>query len=964
MPCNWSTMASFLLRSTQARGTVHGRARSGFTSLQVTSTGIGFTTRVGLPPFLRAFRGLATAAAAAPRQDASLSTISPATASSIRSASSSLSTAQVALAAAQAVRLCIKGGNYGDALYVVNSACQSVLQGPLSNPRKDPMKLEPIDFGCPVPPRLAAHAFLHGLIRGGYAKKAKVYANLMILAGIPIRTRTLESVISSLTTRPSPLPKFGPFARISPTPAISKHTVFQLQGATIRDARTRAAFYVLMQARTFGQKRTERMYRVLIETLLMQGEILVASLLFVLLLKDFEAQMQKTKSSEDPGGEDYLSHAHLNVAYPSQAALNRTPYPNPVLSTKILQRIEAHPDTAANPQCLQSLAIFAMLLDTGQIDNHRVAGLISALYRYPRTSARVWILRDGRLVRVHAYEYFHSVLQRLIDSMAGKYPSRPVPNLSTRTYNSLLSYALRHRLSPQMASVVLQHMCDVRKRAPDIVTLNILLRSGTLLRKLSISKHALAMLRQSACRAGDTKIFGVNTSVAKDASSEAGAPRQTGVSSEGESNEEVDVAPKLAGALHRLRREELVLPNRMHLKGIKPTKHTISSFITHLTSTGRPDLVTEMLFEVLPELAVVHHPATVSSTTTHMRFRKRSQALRRAAAHGPYVYASLINALVKARQIGLAERVFILGQYAERASGDPDLAGSVQPWRLSVHAYTALMQGYAAVWRRRVPLGDKDARTALLQQCDPEWRPKARQQYHGYVQLVNMLEEQDRLFEQRRRRQLTRPQLARRNAAMLYRSMLSGGRALFEAIARNAYLGDDIPTARRGARLPPPLMPDARFFNAALRLFLPPHLAAEPPVGKRCTPRYWRRAIARAADLRKRMRIGVGGNVPPTLYKIAAAMVEFGFKVPPAYQPLLLSKWEPAVLRPRRRRRTDAARRPHEYPWRPRTRFNPYQLPVAKTRGLPIRRKTMKHLLGRGQGVRRVQGASTTETVS
>ena len=62
---------------------------------------------------------------------------------------------------------------------------------------------------------------------------------------------------------------------------------------------------------------------------------------------------------------------------------------------------------------LQSLAFFAMLLDTGQLHTHRVAGVINALYSCPTTNARVWILRDGQMVQVEAYQYFHDVLKRL-----------------------------------------------------------------------------------------------------------------------------------------------------------------------------------------------------------------------------------------------------------------------------------------------------------------------------------------------------------------------------------------------------------------------------------------------------------------------------------------------------------------------------------------------------------------------
>ncbi|RPD62076.1 hypothetical protein L226DRAFT_508987 [Lentinus tigrinus ALCF2SS1-7] len=855
---------------------------------------------------------------------------------SLSATTAHLSDAQVSRVTAQAVRLCIRDGDFGDALYVVNSACHSVLRDPLHT--QDPQeqnstsKLEPIAFGRPVSPRLAAHAFLHGLVRKGYASKAQTYAKLMVRAGIPIHSATMEAVIASVRTSSSILPRFGPFARVIPRRG---RDVLQLQPGKVKDACARAAIELLQTARTFGQRRTERMYHVLISTLLMQGEIIVATLLFALLMKDWE--VSKNHASTPDGAKDWISYEHLGQASPLPAVLSHTPYPDlkamgDILATidKVFARMSDSTSDPAIFPYLQSLAVFAMFLDTGQLHTHRTGSLIRTMYHCPKTNARVWILRDGEMVSVKAYPYFHEVLKRLVNSL-GDRPKRVPPTLSRRSYNALLSYSLRHQLSPGMARKVLNHMCVKRSPpiAPDIATYNVLLRAGTLLRQLCISEAALAALRSGSAKLSSASlnellsqepapVDTVNNSQAIPSS----VATSTLAASPGSSHSPSDLPPSnFTAALTRLETETFNLPQKVASPGVVPRVNTftLTSFVTHLTSTGRSESIVPVLFDILPELFIIDHPATNGVAVRQLLNLSRQDALRRAAQHGPYVYSSLINAMAKAGEVGLAERVFILAQQAERASYVPSFGA--QPWRLPVEAYTSMLQCYTRVVHGRLPKHKRSQHYlgALLLERDSAWQPKAGHYRQGYAQYVYRMQMRKRVEG------LTQRQRGRRNAMLLYRSMMSGGRSLLQQMILSHTSRPMATTTRRAPTGGEPswfvLLPDERFFNAALKLFSRP--ARRRSIGTHT-----------AAEQDETLR----ARCPPLLRQLAIAIINNGYSIPERYHRQLVRGWKGpmTVKRPRR----SHVRRPYAFPPMPADSARGVaSIPTVKTRGLPMRRK-------------------------
>ena len=858
-------------------------------------------------------------------------------------------------------------------MYVVNSACYSILRDPLQPSGKEGSvsQLRPISFGRPVSPRLSAHAFLHGLIRGGYTRKAQTYGKLMIEAGIPIRPRTLETIITSSLSRPSTLFKLGPFARLTPKRRVDiTSTTLKLETGFVSEKCTRAALELLQTARTFGQARTERMYRVLVDTLLMQGEIIVASLLFVILLQDWELRKLQDGGSDEPA-KDHITYSHLGVPPPHPYNILNAPYPDMRIMGKIVETVKQsfgglsdNDGVKSRLPYLQSLAFFAMLLDTGQLHTHRVAGVINALYSCPKTNARVWILRDGQMVQVEAYQYFHDVLKRLILTLSSQDPLRPPPNLSKRSYNSLLSYSLRHRFSPWMASQVLQHMCVDRTppMAPDIVTFNILLRSGTLLRNLKISEAVLTALRLGSeefkienSPFHEPSLATDELAVDEPAADESVAdePVADGARSSAPDSstddtpgpifvEDIPHSDFLAAKAHLSREtftapKELLASVRTTTGTLKPSIYTLTSFITHLTSTGRPDAIAAVLFDILPELNVIvaDHPATNGSANLHSTLTYKA-ALKLAVSRGPYVYAAMINALVKAGEIGLAERVFILAQQAAIGSSNPNFVKHGRSWRLSVHAFTSLMQGYARLALGRLPAYKREREyvgTTLLAR-DVSWLPQARHYDAGYAQYVYAMRQESIAISLRR---YNKRQTSRRNATLLYRAMMTGARSILARFI--AQCPTTVDSARVRTRRDSAIWwwrtrPDARFFNAALELFAAGSRAER---SKRRSSRFWHRRWRRAERRFEQTGKAETDKWTPMLHKVTQAMVAHGFDVPVAYRHLLVGKWK-APMKAKRKRKT-VIHAPYSFP--PPTAHQRrwmHSLPTVKTRGLPVRR--------------------------
>lgn len=846
-----------------------------------------------------------------------------------------LTRAQISRASAQAVRQCTPA----DALYIVNSLHFS-MYGHLKEealrvldearratrlPLQQHVKFTPIDFGQPVSPRLSAHCFLHMLLRRGHSYQAAKFARLMIQNGLRIRTFTMESVVKAVSTtkREGLLAHHHAWSR-PPNKYPAQVLIFSQK--LFSSPGHEAAFQILRLAREQGQRRSEAMYDTLISACLLQGEIIVAALLFACLVKDWQlrAAARRNKANTEDASrrqmaddevvrqtalDERLSWVRKHISWDS---IVHAPYPEVILLKKITHRIE---DTFANDprpdsddpelqEALQALAILAALVEEGNIHFGKISPLLRALYNAPKGSTRVWKYRDKKPVSVRAYTYFHEVLLRLVQSLRNP-SAMAVPPLDTRSCNSLLHYSLRHRFSPTLATYVMEYMFNERSFRPDIKTFNVLLRSGTTLRREDLSEVAVRIIRRLQGQDNSTTEVNLEPELVVDFTTH-------GVRGQALSD------PRFTRALDRLRYQVLHIPATALNSSVpmKADEATVVGYIAHLTAIGQPYIIVKVLFDILPELASVDHPSWGDLPPEERELpgkRSRRECLKRAVMLGPRFFSVLLNALSKAGKTGLAERVWILAKHAERASWTEGFLPGVEPWYLPVAAYTSMVQSYANETRKGLP------KQSLGKDGNIVWVPRSKNYVRGWARLIYR--------GQKTRQRERRYQTARAMANELLRAMMSGGSAVVRSLI---HLEQALPNGYSSSAISVP-RPDARFFNAALKLFRPtPWMFARRP---RTHPARTRRFLRWAQN--KFAVVGLKStHWDPVLQEIAEAMIQIGYPLPPAFRHLFIGRYNLATehFRPP----ITADRSPYLFP-RPRHRFRPHALPTSKSRGLPIR---------------------------
>ncbi|EKM59546.1 uncharacterized protein PHACADRAFT_205765 [Phanerochaete carnosa HHB-10118-sp] len=859
---------------------------------------------------------------------------------------SSMTAAQISRAAAQAVRV----SPPQDALYILNSLFYSTLtpgekesvhdieevyRTTPRSPLDVHVPFKPIDFGQPVSPRLASHSFLHALLRRGQPSQAAQLAESLMKQGHRVQPSTLEATVKALCESDK---SFWDRRRASTLPrSLHSRHVLDISNDSFSHPGNAIASLILIHARKYGQERSERMYETLVRACLLHGEIVVAALLFALLVKDWQVNSARklaeaeaasranavvTEESSDTTVYGRRARYGLDV----DALLRRTakhrnipwtsfehaPYPTAGLLKQITDRIEVifleEADSVGGgehlQEPLQALTILAMLIEEGDIHFGKLSPLIRTLYKTPKTEHRVWKRQHGKPVQINAYRYFHGVLSRMIKSL--KDPTRmKLPPLDTRACNSLLQYALRHRLSPALASNVLEHMVVHRDLAPDPITLNVLLRSGTVLRREDISDTALRILRR--LNQHDTSAL-VNL--------------EPCVIFRGNRRQRTATRSSFGHAMIRLREENITFPEKMldSRSSMQADEVTVVSYITHLTSTGQPDVIPNVLFLILPELATVDHPSwgqlsleerdiTLDST--------REESVKRGVALGPLFFTVVLNALTKTGKTGLAERVWLFAKTAERASWIDGFLPGTEPWCLPVSAYTSIMQCYANEGRKGLPIRKVTEDGRVI------WVPRSNNHVRGWARLVYQTQRR----EGGESRNWKRFRAARTMARILLRAMLSG----ISAVARSLLHIEQTVRAANAKITTTLPKPDARFFNAALKLFHP--LPGMLPRRMRTTRSRLRRFLRWAhAVYGQHGRKAEHWDI--LLQDIAEAMINAGYPVPPAFRHLFIGRYSPgmASFRPP----VTLIRSPFSYP-RPRYRFRPHALPTSKTRGLPVR---------------------------
>lgn len=817
---------------------------------------------------------------------------------------SPLTQAQLSRAACHAVRMAFQHpiGGVEDAYLILNSLRYSSLSPTASEQPSQAVKdfeRIAIKFGQPVSSRLASHALLHGLLRIGRKYDAARLASQMMETGVGLRSKTLKIVIRGLVPSSSPARR-GPIKFPKTSGYIPNHSLSGLLPMA-QNQSTRLALELLSLAGKTHQRRTGGMFSTLMTICLINGEIILASLIFGFVINEY--QLRQTLAVHfKTGTPEYAISAAQDVTearsrYHHLAVEHLIPNRRMLLS--MLREIEGtmvkDGDTEESQHSLnsslQALANLATLLDHLQIPFTDIGPLLRTLSKCPRTDEMVWVVDWwAQPKQVEAYPYFHEVIQRLTRSLPKKisklnvppegptqllyfrYRKKVQPPLDLHAYNTLLNYTLRHCHSPEGADQILHHMLRQRKPPlqPDIATYNILLRSATLLRQNSIAQEALKGLRVQFSRVHDSS----DPPPPKARGHPATTPMLTPVHTQ---------SPKLSAALHAMHNQTTVSPELTRFL-IQLDTHSLSTYITYLTSTGQPHLVADLIFDVFPELRPIPHAVQISFSTDELhltRKRTRDMCMGRAVWYGPHVLCAMLNALWKAGKPGLAKCVWCLALQAERKSQD-----SATPWSLPVHAYTTIIQCYVEEMKR-------PWLNPLYSNLSPH---QAREEARRYGMAI---------YRRMRRRAL---ELRRSQDAL--------------PITR---------AAKRNFQIP---LPDARFFNVLLELF-----------AKHSRPRHAMRNMAhyrhnfRQAQARYAQSGAVSRYWHPKLREISKEMAKAGFAVPPSLRHVFVGRFSEGTLH--RDLPQPLERRPLVYA--PYTRqSSPFSLVTLKDRGSYDRDKPRK----------------------
>ncbi|KAJ8085933.1 hypothetical protein PM082_004752 [Marasmius tenuissimus] len=802
-----------------------------------------------------------------------------------------ISAAQTSRAAWKAVRVSMQAGDLASATLVLNSARHSQ-----PTHRKNRSSAV-IDFNVPISPRLCAHALLHGLIRLGMNQKAYRLAQHLMADGVRVHPKTLESLVHGVldsSGKPSSIngELFIRWKALLPT-----HSVLYLSPAVSSDPSIRCAIQILQAAREHNRQHSERMFSAVIKACLLHGELLAASLIFTAIVKAWTLKDSvPVHVSQTTDGQPTISGPQAPTSPLYRSHLRPALMLSIVSSIlEIIDRDGMHSDDGvfevAFQAALQALANLACLLDLRQLPFGNVASLVRALYSCPKVDNKVWILDyHGKRQHVRAYDYFHGVLEHLakhpprhLDSE--KFPPRRrtwTPILDMDSCNSLLHYSLRHRLSAELSQNVVHYINQYH--TPNTTTINILLTSGRLLRISGLAENALTHLHM---RVGDDE-----------------KPLPIPL---------IDT-PKIAMNSHSeaIREVEAECLDKHLTSSVQSSlaadAYSLSAYITYLVSTGRADTVAAILFDLLPELSIVDHPSWGSANPRLVKLlcaESREACIRRVVPYGPYLFVALLNALRKAGQVGLAERVWMLAKLAERASWDKAMRGNSGPWLLPVHAYTIMIQCYG----RQVIQGP-----LAVASSEKWWRPSSDTRLRGWAKLV--------LSSPKRRNKSPSSK-----TVSVYNSMMVGAREVYRELTR-LHAPMHIP---RSVEIP---KPDARFFNAMLNATTRHSQMCRRRA--RTSPSHWKQHVGFARWLYAKLGTPVRH---PNVYleEITLDMMKHGLPLPVGLKYLLVGRHSIAMGR-YQPTFVGLDKRPYAYPRLP-TKTSPFTLPTTKTKGLPLQRR-------------------------
>ncbi|KLO09926.1 hypothetical protein SCHPADRAFT_543839 [Schizopora paradoxa] len=798
----------------------------------------------------------------------------------------------VSRASAQAVRIACKQGMIPEAFAIVKSihqafhASSTTLTAESSTP-PTATSLHPLLTGGNVSPRLASHALLHGLIRSGHTEKAGELAYSLLQRGTLVRTKSLEHAIGHLCSSGPGAATSNHETPVEPYGRPPKWT----KGASpqlVENACTRLALQIFFAAKQHKQQRTKQMLQSLIDACLLQGEILVVSILFAFLIKQWQVRqaIEGGKTKVDVAAEmDPFPIEKSNWEGPDHDY--HYPYPDRSFMTQTLSYIDASlcnksmrdgsSVTTDQDTSVQALLILANLLDERLIPFEEVAILIRALHAYPAALGKLYA-RRGRIWRKENVQlYLQGVLDRLIDEVIASNKDPPDIRCKARnrlrmpldrvSYNALLHYTLRHRMSPSRADAIIHHMAKRRDTSchPNISTLNTLMRDATLLQRNDIVLKTLEFLKSNLSYLDSSQEVAVYDRIIRDIANT--------------SSRVIGAGLKPKQPQYMTEHFELRIPQASTRRvRLNMNADTLNICISSVTAAGSPEAATEILFLLFPELR-----------SKRRKMESRKQVVMRAARLGPRFITTMLNALSKAGRTDLAEKLWFIAREAETQSCNLALG----PWCLPMEAYTVMLQIYAKESKKGSSCGTGDSTSAKMRVDSLGWGYPFRRVQRKLGQSA-----------------FTRREAARRMGWLLLKSF-------YDARAQT----QEVATTSKHSERMALKAPDSRFFNAALKLF-----GVFGRQNKR-PPSYWHRLIRRA----EKMYISTGHLGPKpnsATLQILAAIRNEGLPIPALFS-------RPAI--PSSLNAPQSVTHDLSVPLKP-ARYDepPHSLPAFKTRGVHV----------------------------
>ncbi|KAG6871868.1 hypothetical protein C0995_015572 [Termitomyces sp. Mi166 len=602
--------------------------------------------------------------------------------------STTLTPSQTSRAVRQAVILALQNhiGGCEDALHIVNSLHHPILkQDPDAAKLPNVTSYPAITFNQPVSPRLASHALVHGLIRQKKLQRAITLALAMMQCNMRVHTRTLNVIMQSL--KPPQGPESNVFKTVLPKGFRPDPKGLGGLAGMAGHASTRLALEIFTVARRTGQGDTRGLFGTLLAICLINSEIVLASFVFVMVVKEFyhpppSPEGDTTESTWNT--ERYGPRSLVFLPRWSHFIDLMTPMQKFFQHVTTLNTASVHFDRESLDANLQALAILANLLDLRQLHLPTIASLVTLMYKTPRVDSTVWVLDEAGIAHeVVAFQYFHDVLVRLIESPPPAKTKRScrafTPPLGIKTCNALLHYALRHCHSPTLGNKIFIHLTRARRLSPDDATYNILLRSGTLLRNDDLASLALkAIIAKQRPPRHEPE---------SQPKPDIGSPLWA------LSHSRSELGRHIASVIQTLHSTHLGPLSRNNLARCRHALYTLTTLIMHLCSTGHPYLVKTVIFALFPALN------RDLSTPLDQHMVERRKAIRQGAHFGPLLFTVMLNSLVKARAFSEARLLYNFAVAAERRSWF-----TTKPWTLGTEAYTIMLECCVAECREATRL--------------------------------------------------------------------------------------------------------------------------------------------------------------------------------------------------------------------------------------------------------------------